>query len=59
MERVLNVCANKWIDEVIIGAPSEVTADLVRTWNIKAGWLLIKGLKGYKRGFKHLSKVLK
>merc|ERR1712216_1002946 len=35
MERVLNVCANRWIDEVIIGAPGEVTADLVRTWNIK------------------------
>jgi len=33
-ERVLNVCACKWVDEVIIGAPREVTEDLIKTWNI-------------------------
>merc|ERR1719158_1745648 len=33
-ERVLNVCACKWVDEVIIGVPKEVTEDLVNTWNI-------------------------
>jgi len=33
-ERVLNVCACKWVDEVIIGAPRCVTADLIKTWNI-------------------------
>eukprot|EP00927_Polykrikos_kofoidii_P059744 TRINITY_DN5487_c0_g3_i1.p1 TRINITY_DN5487_c0_g3~~TRINITY_DN5487_c0_g3_i1.p1 ORF type:complete len:467 (-),score=79.92 TRINITY_DN5487_c0_g3_i1:176-1510(-) len=34
-ERVLNVCACKWADEVIISAPSRVTEDLIKTWNIK------------------------
>eukprot|EP00928_Gymnodinium_smaydae_P071285 TRINITY_DN54911_c0_g1_i1.p1 TRINITY_DN54911_c0_g1~~TRINITY_DN54911_c0_g1_i1.p1 ORF type:complete len:467 (-),score=103.13 TRINITY_DN54911_c0_g1_i1:67-1401(-) len=34
-ERVLNVCACKWADEVIIGAPLRVTEDLVKTWGIK------------------------
>mmetsp|Transcript_20989 Transcript_20989/g.53035 ORF Transcript_20989/g.53035 Transcript_20989/m.53035 type:complete len:451 (+) Transcript_20989:182-1534(+) len=33
-ERVLNVCACKWVDEVIIGAPKGVTEDLIKTWNI-------------------------
>lgn len=33
-ERVLNVCACKWVDEVIIGAPKKVTEDLVTTWDI-------------------------
>lgn len=33
-ERVLNVCACKWVDEVIIGSPKEVTEDLIKTWNI-------------------------
>jgi len=33
-ERVLNVCACKWVDEVIIGAPREVTEDLIKTWNV-------------------------
>lgn len=33
-ERVLNVCACKWVDEVIIGAPRDVTTDLIRTWDI-------------------------
>mmetsp|Transcript_28802 Transcript_28802/g.90775 ORF Transcript_28802/g.90775 Transcript_28802/m.90775 type:complete len:437 (-) Transcript_28802:276-1586(-) len=33
-ERVLNVCACKWVDEVIIGAPRGVTEDLIRTWDI-------------------------
>ncbi|CAL1154652.1 unnamed protein product [Cladocopium goreaui] len=33
-ERVLNVCACKWVDEVIIGAPMSVTEDLVKTWDI-------------------------
>jgi len=33
-ERVLNVCACKWVDEVIIGAPRTVTEDLVKTWDI-------------------------
>lgn len=33
-ERVLNVCACKWVDEVIIGAPKAVTEDIVKTWGI-------------------------
>eukprot|EP00929_Paragymnodinium_shiwhaense_P049572 TRINITY_DN24_c0_g1_i1.p1 TRINITY_DN24_c0_g1~~TRINITY_DN24_c0_g1_i1.p1 ORF type:complete len:432 (+),score=105.31 TRINITY_DN24_c0_g1_i1:62-1357(+) len=33
-ERVLNVCACKWADEVIIGAPWFVTNDLIKTWGI-------------------------
>jgi ethanolamine-phosphate cytidylyltransferase len=33
-ERVLNVCACKWVDEVIIGAPRYVTEDLIKTWQI-------------------------
>jgi len=33
-ERVLNVCACKWVDEVIIGAPTQVTEDLIKTWDI-------------------------
>merc|ERR1719247_2068717 len=33
-ERVLNVCACKWVDEVIIGAPRGVTEDLLKTWDI-------------------------
>lgn len=35
-ERILNVCACKWVDEVIIGAPLQVTQDLVKTWDIHA-----------------------
>jgi ethanolamine-phosphate cytidylyltransferase len=34
-ERVLNVCACKWVDEVVIGAPRQVTEDLIKTWDIK------------------------
>lgn len=33
-ERVLNVCACKWVDEVIIGAPRNVTEDLMKTWDV-------------------------
>mmetsp|Transcript_16828 Transcript_16828/g.31257 ORF Transcript_16828/g.31257 Transcript_16828/m.31257 type:complete len:474 (-) Transcript_16828:112-1533(-) len=33
-ERVLNVCACKWVDEVIIGAPRGVTEDLIKTWGV-------------------------
>merc|ERR1712060_65508 len=35
-ERVLNVCACKWVDDVIIGAPRRVSMDLVKTWGIHA-----------------------
>jgi ethanolamine-phosphate cytidylyltransferase len=41
-ERVLNVCACKWADEVIIGAPLEVTADLIKTWRIE---VVAKGIE--------------
>lgn len=34
-ERVLNVCACKWVDEVIIGAPRGVTQDLIKNWDIR------------------------
>jgi len=34
-ERVLNVCSCKWVDEVIIGAPGDVTEDLIKTFNIQ------------------------
>jgi len=44
-ERVLNVCACKWADEVIIGAPLAVTKDLIKTWNIQ---VVARG-KGHKR----------
>lgn len=44
-ERVLNVCACKWVDEVIIGAPMSVTEDLVKTWDIN---VVAKGT-GHKR----------
>mmetsp|Transcript_67563 Transcript_67563/g.188531 ORF Transcript_67563/g.188531 Transcript_67563/m.188531 type:complete len:459 (+) Transcript_67563:66-1442(+) len=33
-ERILNVCACKWVDEAIIGAPRDVTDDLIATWGI-------------------------
>jgi len=33
-ERVLNVCACKWVDEVVIGAPRVVSEDLIKTWKI-------------------------
>ena len=33
-ERVLCVCACKWVDEVIIGAPLEITDDMCNTMNI-------------------------
>eukprot|EP00933_Yihiella_yeosuensis_P079160 TRINITY_DN913_c1_g1_i1.p1 TRINITY_DN913_c1_g1~~TRINITY_DN913_c1_g1_i1.p1 ORF type:complete len:460 (-),score=70.05 TRINITY_DN913_c1_g1_i1:99-1478(-) len=33
-ERVLNVCACKWVDEVIIGAPRQVTQDILTTWQV-------------------------
>merc|ERR1712061_207710 len=33
-ERMLNVCACKWVDEVIIGAPEDVSEDLLKTWKI-------------------------
>ena len=33
-ERVLMVLANKYVDDVIIGAPYEITADLIKTFNI-------------------------
>jgi ethanolamine-phosphate cytidylyltransferase len=35
MERVLNVSACKWVDEVLIGAPKTVTEDLIATWGIQ------------------------
>ena len=44
-ERVLNMCACKWVDEVIIGAPMSVTEDLVKTWDIN---VVAKGT-GHKR----------
>lgn len=34
-ERVLMVLANKWVDEVIIGAPYFITDDLIKTFNIQ------------------------
>lgn len=34
-ERVLCVCACKHVDEVIIGAPLEITEDMISTLNIK------------------------
>jgi ethanolamine-phosphate cytidylyltransferase len=34
-ERVLNVSACKWVDEVIIGAPRIVTEDLIKTFDIR------------------------
>ncbi|KAF4662105.1 Ethanolamine-phosphate cytidylyltransferase [Perkinsus chesapeaki] len=34
LERVLNVSACKHVDEVIIGAPVEITEDLIKTMNI-------------------------
>jgi ethanolamine-phosphate cytidylyltransferase len=34
-ERVLNVCSCKWVDDVVIGAPHEITQDMVKTLNIK------------------------
>lgn len=42
---VLNVCACKWVDEVIIGAPMCVTEDLLKTWDIH---VVAKGA-GHKR----------
>ena len=33
-ERVLNVCACKHVDEVIMAAPGEITDDLLNTMNI-------------------------
>ena len=41
----MNVCACKWVDEVIIGAPMTVTEDLVKTWDIH---VVAKGA-GHKR----------
>jgi len=41
-ERVLNVCACKWVDEVIIGAPRGVTEDLIKTWDID---VVARGIK--------------
>jgi len=46
-ERVLNVCACKWVDEVIIGAPRTVTEDLVKTWDIH----VVARATGYTRSF--------
>ena len=34
-ERVLNVCACKHVDEVIMGAPGDITDDLINTMDIK------------------------
>lgn len=45
LAQVLNVCACKWVDEVIIGAPMTVTEDLVKTWDIH---VVAKGA-GHKR----------
>jgi ethanolamine-phosphate cytidylyltransferase len=33
-ERVLMVLANKYVDDVIIGAPIRVTEDIIKTFNI-------------------------
>jgi ethanolamine-phosphate cytidylyltransferase len=34
-ERVLNVCSCKWVDDVVIGAPREISEDMIKTLNIK------------------------
>jgi len=34
-ERVLNVCSCKWVDDVVIGAPREISEDMINTLNIK------------------------
>jgi len=34
-ERVLNVLAQKWVDEVVIGAPWTCTEDMITTLNVK------------------------
>jgi ethanolamine-phosphate cytidylyltransferase len=34
-ERVLNVLSCKWVDEVILGAPEEVTSEMISTMGIK------------------------
>ena len=41
-ERVLNVCACKWVDEVIIGAPLELTEEIIRNMNIS---LVVEGTR--------------
>jgi len=33
-ERVLNVCSCKWVDDIIIGAPPDITEDMITTLNI-------------------------
>lgn len=39
-ERALSVLACKWVDEVVIGAPSVITPDLIKTFNIS---LVLRG----------------
>jgi len=34
-ERALMLLANKYVDDVIIGAPYEISADLIKTLNIR------------------------
>ena len=34
-ERVLNVCSCKWVDDVVIGAPRTIDADMIKTLNIQ------------------------
>ena len=34
-ERVLNVCACKWVDDVVIGAPKVIDQDMIKTLGIK------------------------
>lgn len=46
-ERVLNVCACKWVDEVIIGAPRAITEDLMKTWDVN---IVARGI-GHTRNF--------
>lgn len=48
-ERVLNVCACKWVDEVIIGAPLCVTEDIIKTWGIH---MVVRGV-GHQRSTLH------
>eukprot|EP00961_Rhodomonas_salina_P164504 2216345-Rhodomonas_salina.1 len=33
-ERALGVLSNRFVDEVVIGAPWQVTDDLIRTFNV-------------------------
>lgn len=47
-ERVLNVCACKWVDEVILAAPKTVTEDLIKTWDVTA---VVRGVGHMRNSF--------